>query len=76
MKCPYQIKMDCHYVNTSGMTKEKECSNCEFYDNGIRPTGAIIHFKAKKLTDQQVNRYINIVIFLLIAILFVILYFK
>lgn len=69
MKCPYQIKIDCHYVNISGMTKEKECGNCEYYDNGIRPTGAILHFKPKRLTDWQVKKYCKLIVLLIIVIL-------
>ncbi len=29
MKCPHN-DLSCPYVNTSGMTKEKSCEDCEF----------------------------------------------
>jgi len=39
MKCPYDNK-ECDQINTSGMTKLKECSECKRYNYGIRLTGA------------------------------------
>lgn len=39
MRCPYE-EIECAYLETSGMSKPVECSECEHYNNGIRPTGA------------------------------------
>ena len=40
MKCPYEDDLGCPYVDTAVMDKEIECSECEHYHNGVRPTGA------------------------------------
>lgn len=40
MKCRY-VDFDCPYVNTSGMTRDKECEDCEHFKNRVRPTGAL-----------------------------------
>jgi len=33
--------MDCPSVNTSGMTMDIECDKCKYYNQGVRPTGAM-----------------------------------
>ena len=45
MKCPYKYKRDCLYVDTSGMTKTKYCSDCEWGKKGIKETGAVPLFE-------------------------------
>lgn len=60
MKCPYQINVDCRYVDTSTMTSEKSCEECELYNNGICPTGC------EKQTTVIVT---SIVLFLIYLIL-------
>ena len=42
MICPH-INKACPYVNTSGMSKTKECNECKYYINkdGIRATGSM-----------------------------------
>lgn len=37
MKCPYQIGVDCRYVDASAT--EKSCEECELYNNGAYNTG-------------------------------------
>ena len=32
---------DCKNVDTSGMSLTIECKDCDWYNNGVRPTGAI-----------------------------------
>ncbi len=32
MKCPYQDDLDCPYVDTLAMDKEKLCQDCENFD--------------------------------------------
>lgn len=39
MKCPYTLQ-DCSKINTLFMSKELKCSDCEFYNKGVIPTGA------------------------------------
>jgi hypothetical protein len=34
-RCPYNNK-ECSHLNTSGMTGDIDCIDCEFYENGIR----------------------------------------
>jgi hypothetical protein len=41
MKCPYQVNFGCPFVDTLDMTKSERCPECEYYDNGVRPTGAM-----------------------------------
>jgi len=41
MKCPYKYKCDCKYIDTAGMTKLKECVDCELYDNHTLETGSM-----------------------------------
>lgn len=40
MECPYD-KKGCDKVNTSGMSMDVECPDCERHNDWIRPTGAI-----------------------------------
>ncbi len=40
MKCPYQENFDCPFVDTAVMDKTTSCYECEYYDHGVRPTGA------------------------------------
>jgi len=40
MKCPYDLK-GCDKVNTSGMSMDIECKDCERFNYGIRSTGAL-----------------------------------
>ena len=39
-KCPYQ-EFSCPFVDTMTATLDKQCSECEHYDNGVKPTGGI-----------------------------------
>lgn len=41
MKCPYKYKTDCKQVNTSGMDMVLPCEECDWYNNGVRETGAV-----------------------------------
>lgn len=41
MKCPFQ-NFDCINVNTSGMTQEIDCVDCEHYDDGVQLTGGCL----------------------------------
>ena len=52
MKCPYDLK-GCDQVDTSGMTKLKECCDCERFNYGIRPT--VDYFKKRK-NDKSIMR--------------------
>jgi hypothetical protein len=44
MKCPFNNEVDCRteciHVDTSSMTKIKECSECAYYGDGVQYTGA------------------------------------
>ena len=31
MECPYEKGMGCPYLDTSGMTKTKNCKECAYY---------------------------------------------
>jgi hypothetical protein len=50
MRCPYQ-NFGCPFVDTSDMTKSVKCTECKYYDRGIRATGAtpILAWILKKL---------------------------
>lgn len=39
MKCPYKNIECISDVNTSGLPGDIDCSECEYYNNGIRLTG-------------------------------------
>jgi hypothetical protein len=43
MKCPYESNIECSYLETSGMSMTKECSDCERYikAKGVQETGAM-----------------------------------
>jgi len=34
MRCSYKHKADCKYIDTAGMTKTRECIDCDWYNNG------------------------------------------
>ncbi len=40
MKCPYN-NQECSCVDTSGMTLLENCTDCEYYNNGVRATGSM-----------------------------------
>ncbi len=42
MKCPYKYHKDCKEVDTSGMTKIVNCTNCDWFNNGVRESSGII----------------------------------
>ena len=39
-QCPYD-DLGCVYIDTSGMSKLKECSDCEHYKNSVKTTNTI-----------------------------------
>jgi len=41
MKCPYNDLECISDINTSGMAGDINCAECDHYDKGIRPTGAL-----------------------------------
>jgi len=42
MKCPYDSRIDCQFIDTSGMTKVRECEECPHFieEDRIRATGS------------------------------------
>ena len=55
MKCPYQIDLGCPKVDTLTMTCIR-CSECEYYNDGVRPTGAIEFFEIFK---RELKKIVN-----------------
>lgn len=39
LKCPYN-NFECKQLNTSGESQIKSCSECNYYEHGVRATGA------------------------------------
>ena len=39
LKCPYN-DFECKQLNTKGENQVKECSQCNYYNQGVRATGA------------------------------------
>jgi hypothetical protein len=47
MKCPYVEELECPYVDTSGMTKLKECQDCDYFKGD------------RELTEEELNNWNN-----------------
>ena len=41
MKCPYNPRMNCRYVDSSTMTTDKPCEECECYNRGLHDHGCL-----------------------------------
>lgn len=38
LNCPYQDNVPCRYLDSSAMTQETSCTECELYSGGVRPS--------------------------------------
>jgi len=41
MICSSKYKKNCKHIDTAGMTKTKGCHECDWYNNGVKETGAM-----------------------------------
>jgi len=61
MKCPYNYRIDCQFIDTSGMTKVRECEECPHFigEDGIRATGStpILSKLIDKLQSTEISLF-------------------